>query len=166
MSLYTNFFLNSKAYVVQLECLEISHSLFSQIYYLVRNATQGVTVTHENGLTKDYQYYPMQLQLSGPRDDLDHVLKVALGDVGSIVAQELEAVRASDGFNELPKVIYRTYRSDTLIFPLYGPLHLEVRKVNLNAQGAQFEARAPSLNNNRTGELYSLGRFPMLRGLL
>jgi hypothetical protein len=29
-----------------------------------------------------------------------------------------------------------------------------------------FEAKAPSLNVNKTGELYTFDRFPMLKGFL
>lgn len=166
MSVYTEYFLNSKASIVQFECLEISHSDFSQVYRLVRNATNGLEVTHEDAEVATYVYCPMRLELTGPRDDLDQILKVTLGDVGAIVAQELESVRVNDGSNERPVVLYRTYRSDDLDTPLYGPLTLEVKKVNMTPEGAQFEAKAPSLNTNKTGEKYAIARFPMLRGLL
>jgi len=166
VSTYSEYFLNSKASIVQLECLEISHTNFSQTWRLVRNAVKGVTVIHEDSEEHDYIYYPMNLQLSGPRDDLDHILRVVLGDVGSIVSQEMERVRIGDGGSEFPQCVYRTYRSDNLTTPLYGPLFLTIKKVNMSPEGAQFEAKAPSLNANKTGEKYDIARFPMLRGLL
>lgn len=166
MSDYTEFFLNCPSRIVQLECLEISHGSFTQTYYAVRNATQGVTVTHEDASVHAYTYYPLRLSLSGPRDDLDHVLRVELGDLGELVPTEIDAVENADTFDELPIVKYRTYRSDDLTAPLYGPLVLELKSFVFTRQGAVFEAKAPSLNVNRTGEIYSLPRFPMLRGLL
>lgn len=166
MSAYSEFFLNSNSSVVQLECLEISHSAFSETYYIVRNASLGVTVTHEDDTIHDYTYYPCKLSLTGPRDDLDHILKVELGDLGELIPEELDNIRAADLMAEKPQVIYRVYRSDALTTVLYGPLKLEISTFTFNKQGAAFEAKAPSLNVSKTGELYTLGRFPMLRGVL
>jgi hypothetical protein len=166
LSAYSQFFLNSKASVVRLECLEISHSKFSQTYYCVRNATRGVTVTHEDSSDYDYVYVPMTAKLTGPTDDLDNSIQVTLGDLGTIVPQEMDLVRAGDGFQEMPVVKYRQYRSDELDAPLFGPLVLEVKRFSFKPEGAMFEARAPQLNSNKTGERYAIARFPMLKGLL
>lgn len=167
MSDYSEFFLNSKSSIAQLDCIEISHSLFTQTYYVVRNATQGVTVTHEDATEHAYAYYPLRLRLSGPREDLDHVLRIELGDLGEIIPAELDAIRAADGFDEFPAVKYRTYRSDDLANVLDGPLVLEVVNVTCApGAGAVIEAKAPSLNVAKTGESYKIARFPMLAGLL
>jgi hypothetical protein len=167
MSEYSEYFLNSKASIAQLELIEISHESFSQTWRLVRNATRGVTVDHDSEETGvEYVYCPMRLELSGPKDDLDQTLRVTIGDVGEIIAKEIALVIADDTGDEYPTLKYRIYRSDVLTAPLFGPLNLQIKKVNMSPEGSQFEARAPSLNNNRTGELYSIARFPMLRGLL
>lgn len=166
MSAYSEFFLNSKSSIVQLDCIEISHSLFTQTYYVVRNATQGVTVTHEDATSHDYEYYPLRLRLSGPREDLDHTLRIELGDLGEIIPAELDAIRAGDGFAEFPVVKYRTYRSDDLANVLYGPLVLQITNFTFTREGSLLEAKAPSLNAAKTGELYKIARFPMLEGLL
>lgn len=47
MTDYSEFFLASPPSVVKLDCLEIAHTNFSQAYRIVRNAPDGVTVTHE-----------------------------------------------------------------------------------------------------------------------
>jgi Domain of unknown function (DUF1833) len=166
LSEYSEFFLNSKASIVELELLEISHSSFSQIYRIVRNATQGVTVIHEDGLEYEYIYRPVTLSLPTVRTDLDQILKVDLGDLGEIVPREIDQVRNSGNFREFPRVVYRTYRSDDLENVLNGPAVLELKTFNFTREGCSFEARAPSLNVSQTGENYSLGRFPGLRGLL
>lgn len=166
MSDYSEYFLNSKSSVAQLECMEISHSSFSQTYYLVRNAANGIHVTHEDASEHDYIYVPMRFKLQTVRTDLDHILSVEMGDLGQIVPQELDLVAADENFLELPQVIYRVYKSDDLENVLYGPSFLELKSFNLNREGCAFEAKAPSLNANKTGERYSLPRFPMLKGLL
>lgn len=66
-----------------------------------------------------------------------------------------------------PKVLYREYRSDDLSSPMNGPLILEAKQFSFKSDGATFEAKAPSLNINRTGITYSVsGPFRTLRGFL
>lgn len=166
MSAYTEFFLDCFSRVVQIDCIEISHSVFGP-YFFTRNATDGVTVTHEDAAVNIYEYIPMKLSLSGPKEDLDHILNIQLGDAGlSGMYYDLDAVVTAGLLNELPVVKYRTYRSDDLTQPLYGPIELVVKRILPVAEGFLIEAKAPSLNVNKTGERYTLSRFPMLEGLL
>jgi hypothetical protein len=163
---YSEYFLNSGSHVVELELLEISHPNFSQIYYLVRNAMNGITVTLEYGQSQAFEYYPLQISPLGSGDDLDQAIQIQLGDLGEILPQELDAVFQGDGFATRPQVIYRTYRSDDLTAPLYGPITLEVTDLTFKKEGAAFEARARRKNMNATGEVYTTSRFPMLRGFI
>lgn len=166
MSVYTEFFLNSKSSVVQLELLEISHPNFSKIYRLVRNATNGINVRLEDNLFYDFVYCPLKISLANEKDDLDQIIKIQLGDLGEIIPNEMDLVYAADGFLNKPVLKYRTFRSDDLLNVLYGPIILEIKTFSFNKEGCLFEAKAPSLNINKTGEIYSLDRFPMLRGML
>jgi hypothetical protein len=108
----------------------------------------------------------MRVTGAGDREDLDFGIDVTFGDLGQVIPNELDAVRAANGFTEKPIVKYRTYRSDLLTTPLYGPVKLEIKEFAFNREGAKFTAKAPSLNINQTGEIYTLNRFPMLRGFL
>lgn len=166
MPAYAEFFLKSKSSVVQLETLEISHPDFTKTYRIVRNAVEGARVTLEDGRLVSFDYYPLQIENAGVRDDLDQSIKINLGDLGEVLPKELDEVSSNDGFGIKPTVVYRTYRSDDLSRPLFGPVVLEVSSFAFNREGSSFEAKAPSLNINKTGELYKLDRFPMLRGFL
>jgi len=166
MSDYSEFFLSSKSSIVQLELLEISHPDFTQTYYIVRNATNGVTVTLEDLSVQEFTYYPLKITNVGNREDLDFGLRIDLGDLGEVLPVEIDAISSASGFETKPTIKYRTYRSDDLTAPLLGPYTLEVDAFSFNREGSSFEARAPSLNINRTGELYKIDRFPMLRGFL
>lgn len=166
MSEYAEFFLGSKASVVQLELLEISHPDFTQVYRIVRNAKAGVTVTLETAAVEFFQWYPLRIATVGSRDDLSQSLKIDLGDLGMVLPQELDSVASADGFQVKPTVLYRTYRSDDLTAPLFGPLKLDVTTFAFKREGSSFTAKAPELNMSKTGELYRLDRFPMLRGFL
>lgn len=163
---YSEFFLGSSSSVVQLELLEISHPNFTQTYRKVRNHKDGVTVTLETSSQATFDYYPMRVTGVGLRENLDYGIRVDLGDLGEILPEELDNVSSNDGFDTKPTVIYRTYRSDDLTSPLFGPIVLKVSSFNFNREGSTFEARAPALNINKTGEVYATDRFPMLRGFL
>lgn len=167
MTAYADFFLNSKSSVVQLELLSISHPNFSKTYRIVRNAKDGVTVTHEDGGVFFYEGAACKIRPHGARDDLDHYLEITFGDLGELIPKEMDLVMAAPGGMQIkPTVRYRVYRSDQLTSPLHGPLTLEVASFSFNKEGASFEARAPALNLTRTGQIYSMVRFPMLRGFI
>jgi len=166
MSTYEEYFLNRRSSVMSYELLEISHPDFTQTYRVVQNAVAGITVTLETGLSRFFTYYPLKISASTARDDLDYSINIQLGDLGSILPLEMDAIDSASGFNTKPTVIYRVYRSDDLTTPLFGPLYLEVVSFTFKREGSQFEAKAPSLNVNKTGEIYDLDRFPMLRGFL
>lgn len=166
MSAYSEYFLNSASSVVQLETLVISHPSFTKDYNLVRNKTTGLVATTETGAVITFEYYPLKIVGTGIRENLDFGIRVDLGDLGDILPTELDNVSSDQAFHIKPMVVYRSYRSDDLTTPLYGPLVLEVGLFNFKRTGSVFEAKAPSLNINKTGEIYTLDRFPMLRGFL
>jgi hypothetical protein len=181
MSDLSEFFLGSSPAVVQLDCLEISHPNFSQTYRVVRNTQQdqltaldangnhkrGAIVTHEGPSGPfEYEYVPARILPVATRDDLVQALSVSLGDTGDIIAAEIERIWAANGLNTRPVLKYRAYPSDDLGVPMLGPLVLELASVTTSREGATFEARAPELNASRTGELYDVNRFPMLKPFL
>ena len=166
MSKYTEFFLASKSSTVKLETLEISHPSFSQTYYVVRNATKGMTATLESGENIFFEYYPLEISDNGSRENLDFGIDITLGDLGELLPQEIDRVIEAETFDIKPTVVYREFRSDYLDSPMFGPYILQAPNLNFKKQGASFRAEAPSLNINKTGEVYNLERFPMLRGFL
>jgi hypothetical protein len=161
---YSDFFLNSPSSVVELDCIEILHPSFSKTYYIVRNAINGITVTHEDASVHTYDYFPIALTPTGASDDLDQILKVQLGDLGQIIPAELDRIANAGTFTTKPVLKYRTYRSDNLAAPLFGPQKFVVGNISFTKDGSAFEAGAPKLNQTSTGEIYSMDRFPMLRG--
>lgn len=163
---YINFFLNAKAELIQFECFEISHPNFSQVFRFVRNHTSGITATLETAAVVTFNYLPVKISQNEMKDDLDYGLRLEFGDLGEILPTQIDRVAAANGFKTKPKLIYRTYRSDDLENVMFGPIDLEIKEFTFNKSGAVFEAKAPSLNLHRTGEIYTINRFPMLRGFL
>lgn len=166
MSAYSEFFLSSSSRTVQLECIEISHPDFTKVYRIVRNATKGITARYEDGIVYAHDYYPLSVVSMGNRGDLDQGFRITFGDLGEVLPTELDEVTSADGFSIKPVVKYRTFRSDDLNTVLFGPLTLEVSTFSFNRENSTFEAKAPQLNINATGESYKLDRFIGLRAFL
>lgn len=165
MSDYSEFFLSSPPETAQLDLLEITHPNFSQTYRLVRNHPEngGVTVMHEGAVGPfAYTYMPMRIKAIGSTTNLDQELEVTLGDLGLVIPTEIQAITDANGFRTKPLLKYRTYRSDDLTAPIYGPVTLRIDGVTLTKEGCAFRAKSASLNRVRTGETYDLLRFPML----
>lgn len=164
---YAEFFLNSPSSVVHLETIQIYHPSFSKTYWIVRNAMNGITVTLEDGTTQQFfEYYPLGLSASGASDDLDQIMTITLGDLGTMIPQEIDRCVAADTMLTKPILTYRVYRSDDLSAPIDGPLLYEVTTNGSKKKNQTITAGAPRLNLNQTGERYRMDRFPMLRGLL
>lgn len=167
MSEYTEYFLKRQGCQTPLECIEFAHPAFSKTYYIVRNNTFGITATHEDSTTHDYQYLPIKIDVGNTTDDLDQTLTITLADMGVELPKELDAVRLSEFADIKPTVKYRAYRHDDLSQPLVTLQLLDVNSLTRDATGlATFQAKAPELNNVKTGEIYSFDLFPMLRGFL
>lgn len=166
MSTLTEFFLAAKKNVVQIDTLELSHPSWTKSYFVVRNARKGFVGRLENSLDQFFQYVPMQVTNLGAKGDLDTGVSIVFGDLGETLPKELQRIRDDDAFNVKPSVIYRVYASDAPTVILEGPFRFVAKALGFNRNGCQFEARAPGLNYSTTGMLYTLERFPMLRGAL
>ncbi|MEC7118979.1 MAG: DUF1833 family protein [Pseudomonadota bacterium] len=159
--------LNRPAAVVMLECLEVSHPSFTQTYYIVRNAPDGVTVTHEDATTHDYVYYPVRIDRGSTTDDLDQSLSISLGELGTVLPSEIDLVLSGIFADIKPLVTYRVYQHTDLSQPVFLIEPLEVSSMSRDSAGVTtFTAKAQELNNTKTGELYTVELYPALRGFL
>jgi hypothetical protein len=113
-----------------------------------------------------FEYVPMKISENPSSDDLDYSLTVQFGDIGELLPFELDNIVEADGLFTKPILIYRSYRSDDLTQILYGPIELKIRSFAFNREGATFEATVDRANSQRTGEIYTIARFPMLRVFL
>lgn len=164
MSTYSAYYLASPPTAVELELLEISHHRFSKTYRIVSNSTEDVIVTHEGG-AGPFTYsgsIPLQIRRLGTQNDLDQALRIDLGDLGSVLPLEIDAVLTANEMLTKPVLKYRTYDHRNLTVPLSGPSIHEITSVNFNKTGASFEAASPKLNVTRTGKLYEVPKFPMM----
>ena len=163
MSDYTSFFLNAKGGLINLECIEISHSSFAQPFRYVRNDTSGITVTHEDDLDYFYEYQLFGVERSNVTNDIDQVMSITFADSDDALLQAMQNITT----NERPAFKYRSYRDDDLTAPMVVIQTLEIASMSKDAKGfVTFEAKAPELNSVKTGDTYTFDRFPLLRGAL
>jgi hypothetical protein len=172
MSDLSDYFLASRRDVAGLELLELTHPDFTKPYRIVRNPVDPQDLT---GVTVDlspteqdvrFDFYPARFKGRGARDDLDYQINIDFGDLGEILPSELDAVAEAGGFMIKPTVRHFVFRSDDLSAPMLGPIVLEAPTVNFDGTVSTVDARAPSLNTTKTGERYTVERFPMIRGFL
>lgn len=167
MPTYLQSILNDDPAVIEFDCLEFSHPDFSQPFCFVRNAVKGITVTHEDATTHDYVYAPLTIKNTNSTDDLDQTLNISVGDIKGSIAQVMNPIAYGNNWNIRVTVIRRIYLSTDLTAPVLSLPALEVYSYKRDAMGnALFDAKAAELNSNKTGETYTLERFPLLRALL
>ena len=124
----------------------------------VRNAKDGLTAD----LT--YTYMPYTVQPSQVENTLDYRLAFNIGVVDAFAA--VEFLREWSSSNDALQINYRTYRSDNLASPLFGPILLNIQTATMGESGFTVVAGARAMNKNTTGRAYTLDRFPGLDGYL
>lgn len=161
-----NFYLNTTPEVVLFETIEVSHPDFTQTYYVVRNNDNGLIATDEEDVEKEFTYYPIAIDRGEAGNSLQAEMVVTFGDLGAIIPMEVDAIlNGEEEPEENPTLIYRTWQSDDLTDPRHVVFY-EIENVDQNSEGSTLHCKAPEVNANRTGEIYSLDRFPTLRGFL
>lgn len=163
----TEYFFASPPAVVKYQLFEISHPNFSSTFRIIRNAVYGgeIDVTHE-GPDGPYTYthYPVEIKTMGSTGNMDQEMEITFGDLGTILPLQLDQIKEANGMQTKPTIVYREYSSEDLNEPMFGPFTLSINNIAFNKTGAIFTAKPIAFNRGRTGEVYDVGRFPMLRG--
>lgn len=163
MADYTSFFLNAKGGLLRIDCIEISHPSFSKVFRFVRNVRDGILVKHEDGLEYQYTHEVFELNRSNVTADLDQTIQITFADYKDELKLEVE----SADYTQPATFKYRAYRDDDLSMPMIVLETLQVISVNNDSFGiVTFDAKAEGLNDVKTGLIYSIEDYPMLRALL
>lgn len=149
---------------VLVEVMELSHSAFSQTYYLVRNYVSGgqINIKLETGVTVTALCVPSRIQWARSKTNMDQVHRIVIQDLNQIVREEERRVPLSS--DEPIRCVLRSYVSTDLNTVADGPYELEVTSIDYDKKGCSFEAKPPNTNASGTGERYTVARFPCLRG--
>lgn len=159
---YIEFFLNASGALYEIDCLELSHPQFAVPFRYTMANPLGLDVQHEDGSPRRYNYQLMGITAQTVRNDLDQKLDATIVDYDDTLIEAVEEIESG-----AVQVALRKYRSDDLTSPVHTIKTLEARKISKDSDGkVTFAAEAASLNSVGTGELYTLSRFPLLRGTL
>lgn len=155
---YTSFFLNNHGGAVILECLEIMHSTFTEPARFVKNDTDGVIAEGQS-----YEYQPMSIKRNNVSNDLEQQLSITLADMEDHFFKQV--INTMDS-NTRPSVVFKLFSDQDLVTPLMTMQKLEIASLSKDSAGlATFDAQAPELNSVKTGRIYTLEDFPLLRGI-
>jgi hypothetical protein len=162
---YINFFSNAGRDEIMVQTIELSHPNFSQTYALQNVSYSPITVTTENG-SLVCQPCPMDIKRLNSSADLEQNLSVTIGDVGTIISEEILRVMQADGNLTKPVCKYRAYSSKDLATIVLGTFVLEVQDVSPTEEGSVLNIAPPNLNAAGTGEVYDDTEIPMLKGFI
>jgi len=155
---YTSFFLNNHGGAVILECLEITHPSFDEPARFIKNDTDGVIAEGQS-----YEYQPMSIKRNNVSNDLEQQLSITLADMEDHFFKQV--INTMDS-NTRPSVVFKLFSDQDLVTPLMMMQKLEIASLSKDGSGlATFEAQAPELNSVKTGRIYTLEDFPLLRGI-
>lgn len=148
-----------------IDTLEISHSLFTQIFYFTREPF-GVTASipdGEGGFEEvDFVGVNFEPVLNQRKSDLDSDFTFTLADPDNQIDDELDLIPLDN--TEKIVVTYRSYNSDDLSEA--GETHrLEVLNVSQEKGVFTISCGVPQLNWQQTGIIYSYDVFKPLRAL-
>ena len=150
--------------IYMIEVISIAHSDLTQTYNLWREPSDGGVVDEDDNVLS-VRSTNFTVALAGSPDNLDQKITVNIDttDPDNLLRKELDRIPLDT--TEKILLTYRAYLSDDLTEPQAVQV-LQVESINYNRGTATLSAIAPKYNVNRTGELYTFGRFPMLRGFL
>ena len=158
-----DFYLKGNPNDVLLQLVEVTHPAFSKVYRYVKNAVDGVTVKHENGIDYWYEYSPLSIKKSKSSDDLDQSLDIGVGDLGLEFPLEIDRLRASTYSQQKPSLHYREYLMSDLTKPMLSILNLEVTDYQPKRNGALFTCRAKQYKPNKGLVMLQISVFGQAR---
>ncbi|MFW1945768.1 hypothetical protein ACG93R_19980 [Acinetobacter guillouiae] len=150
-----------------IECLEISHPKWGQVYRFVMRTNEplinnsDLMLRHEDGQLYAYKIGAIEVQRSSDGDTLDQQIGFSFNDLGETFANLVD-LYIHDEVIELPIANYRNYLGGNYEQPFQVVRNLEVGNITMTDKGSKCEAKAPSLNENGNGSKYSVTTHPSL----
>lgn len=149
-------------YVIQQ--VSLSHSAITPMHFWTEPYA-GSVVTESDATIAVAGLNNVRIQPPGSPTHLDQSLTITLStvDPADTFRNAMDAIPLDT--EELIQVVYREYLSNDLSAPM-AHVRMQVEGIAYNRGAALITAVAPRLNVTRTGELYTLKRFPTLRAFV
>ena len=162
MANQNSFFLTDTSAVRKVDTIELNHPDWSKPFFFQSEwIDEDMIATNEDGAKVTYQYQLFQVDRNNVVADLDQGVSITFADY----IDELKTAINSADHMKAVTLKYRMFRDDDLSSPLDFIQTLQVLKVNNDANGTvTFEASAEQLNSVKTGDVYTINKFPALKG--
>ena len=162
--LYDLYLLNNPDNERIIEVISISHPDMTQTYHITPTP-EPVTVVFEDNQIISPEPKNMTVEKSRSKDDLDEQFIFNFSDPEGLIASEASLIPLDTDDDVL--IQFRTFMASDPSGPAEGPFNLAGVSMTASTDSTvTIRAQSPSLIVNRTGELYTYERFPMLRGFL
>lgn len=148
---------------IDYETVEITHSLLSKRYLIVRGASE-LTATLETGETVTFEPSPMNAIDAANNNDMDQQSSFTLPDVGNQLDDEMANIPLDN--KEWPIFTYRRFISTDLSYPCDGPVTYDLQAISQSKGVFSADVGVPRLNERATGLLATPEDIPLLRGIL
>ena len=164
MANQNSFFLTDTSAVRKVDTIELNHpDWVAPFYFQSEWINEEMVATNEDGITVTYQYQLFEVDRSNVVADLDQGVSITFADY----IDELKTAINSADHMQAVTLKYRMFRDDDLTSPLDFIQTLQILKVNNDANGTvTFEASAEQLNSVKTGDVYTLNNYPLLKGTI
>lgn len=162
MANQNSFFLTDTSAVRKVDTIELNHPDWSKPFFFQSEwIDEDMVANNEDGAKVTYQYQLFQVDRNNVVADLDQGVSITFADY----IDELKTAINSADHMKAVTLKYRMFRDDDLSSPLDFIQTLQVLKVNNDANGTvTFEASAEQLNSVKTGDVYTINKFPALKG--
>lgn len=155
-----SFFLTNTASVAKIDAIELYHPDFGYLRFQYYDE-EGLDLKHEDASVKHYYFESFDIARGNITSDLDQSFSITFSDYKDFLRGNIDSIQ------DMQPILFswRQYRSDDLNSPMFIQRDLHIVRVNYDSSGlVTFEASAEQLNNVKTGDSYTLDRFPTLRG--
>lgn len=155
---YKKFLASAPTNQREFRTIELSHPDFNETLYFVQDQ-----LSRSLG-GRLYDALSMQIIEPAERDDADQILTVSLGAVANEVHDQVAQITPSGYFTPI-SLVYRKFYSSNTATPVLE-LSLSIGTLNFDSySSASFTAEDTDFINKSSGEIYTLERFPTLRGV-
>jgi len=162
MANQNNFFLTDTSAVRKVDTIELNHPDWTVPFYFQNEwIDEDMIATNEDAVTVTYQYQLFEVDRGNVMADLDQGVSITFADY---IDELKNAINSADHMKAIT-LKHRMFRDDDLSSPLDFIQTLQVLKVNNDSNGVvTFEASAEQLNSVKTGDVYTINKFPSLKG--
>ena len=156
----SSLFLKNTTNIAIVEAIELYHPDFGYLRYQSYDVDETILLTHDS-IEHEYQYESFELSKGNTTSDLDQAVSITFADYKDELMQAIESANHEIAI----EFRLREYRSDDFSEPFNSLQTLSVLSVSSDDSGmVTFDANAEQLNNVKTGDVYTLEKFPTLKG--